>query len=144
MHLTNALREIVGLLNANGVEYVIIGGHALAWHGIPRYTGDIDFFVRTSLENARRIESAMHKFGFTPLTADPFTAENCIVTLGHPPNRIDIHTTIDGCSFDEAWAGKVAARLDGLPVHFIGKAEFIVNKRALGRKKDLADLEYIE
>ena len=120
---------------------MVVGAHALAWHGDPRFTGDIDFLVSPSPENARRVESAIHQFGFTALTAADFIAEDSIVQLGYPPNRIDILTSITGCTFDDVWAGKVEAKLDGLPVHIIRKAEFKLNKRASGRAKDLADLE---
>jgi hypothetical protein len=144
MHLAKDLKEFIALLNANEAEYVIVGAHALAWHGTPRFTGDIDFLVRPSPENARRVESAMHQFGFPALTASDFVAEDSIVQLGYPPNRIDILTSISGCSFDEVWAGKVRGQMDGLLVNFIGRTEFKTNKLASGRPKDMADLDSLE
>ena len=144
MPLPKDLREFIGLLNSNGVEYVIVGAHALAFHGMPRFTGDIDFLVRPSAENAACVVAALHQFGFKSLTVADFTAEDQIVQLGFPPNRIDVLTSISGCSFAEVWAGRKESTLDGQPVSFLGLDEFKKNKRASGRPKDLADLDSLE
>jgi hypothetical protein len=143
MRLQKDLREFIGLLNSHGVEYLLVGGYALAFHGAPRYTGAIDVFVRRTEENAARIERAIQAFGFASmgLGAGDFARPDAIVQLGQPPNRIDLLTSITGVGFEEAWAGRAAGDLDGLPVHFIGREAFLKNKRATGRTQDRADLE---
>ncbi len=123
-----------------------MGAYALAWYGLPRYTGDIDVLVRPSLENARRLELAIRDFGFASLglSAADFTEEYQVIQIGHPPNRIDLLTRLTGISFDEASAAHEAGEIDGIPVRFIGKEAFLRNKRATGRLKDLADAEALE
>jgi hypothetical protein len=144
--LQKDLKEFIELLNSHGVEYLVVGGHAVAYHGHPRYTGDIDFFVRPSLENAARVESALRAFGFvdSSLDASTFTEPNRVIQLGRPPFRIDILTSISGLSFEEAWSERVFSELDHVPVCFIGKRSLVANKRASGRPKDLADVEELE
>ena len=146
MKLQNDLREFIELLNSHAVDYLIVGGHAVAYHGYPRYTGDIDVFVRASRENALKLVAALAAFGFgqVGLDADTFTESEKVVQLGRPPNRIDILTSISGVSFETAWDGRIGADLDGVPVCFIGRADLVANKRAAARQKDLADLEEIE
>jgi len=143
MTLSKDLREFIESLNSHKVEYLIVGAYALAYHGSPRYTGDVDFFVRPTVDNAQRIETVLRAFGFASLglTARDFEERYQVVQLGHPPNRIDLTTGLTGVSFEEAWQAREAAELDGLPVHFIGRREFVKNKRATARLKDLADLE---
>lgn len=143
MRLQEDLREFIALLNAAGVEYVIVGAHALAYHGCPRYTGDVDILVRVSQENARKLEGVIIEFGFgeAALGAEDFLADDRVIQLGVAPNRIDLLTTVTGVTFEAVWEGKVEAELDGVPVHLIGKKQFIQNKKALGRPKDLADLD---
>jgi hypothetical protein len=144
--LQRDLREFIELLNSHAVEYLIVGGHAVAFHGYPRLTIDLDFFVRPDRENAGRLLAALDDFGFGQVGLDEstFTGPDKIVQLGLPPNRIDLLTGISGVSFEEAWPGRVAGQLDGLPVAFLGREELIKNKRASGRPKDLADLVEIE
>ena len=146
MKLTKDLREFIELLNSHHVEYLLVGGHAVAYHGHPRYTGDIDFLVRPSQENTRRLLIVLDEFGFGDLgiTLEDLSTEGKVVQLGMPPNRIDLITAITGVSFDQAWAGRVAAHLDGLPVSVLGRNELLANKRSSGRTKDLADLEELE
>ena len=143
MRLQKDLREFIGLLNSHGAEYLIVGGYALAFHGVPRYTGDIDLFVRASPENAARVERALTAFGFSSLglSANDFVRPSGVIQIGLPPNRIDLLTSITGVDFDEAWAGRAPGELDGIPVCFIGRADFVKNKRATGRAQDRADLE---
>jgi len=145
MKLQADLREFIELLNSHGVKYVIVGGYAVAYHGFPRYTGDIDFFIEVSQDNAERMSKVVAAFGFgsTGLTSRAFLEEGVIVQLGVPPNRIDIVTGLTGVDFDEAWASKVAAELDGIPVHFLSKDVLIKNKAATGRARDQADIEDI-
>jgi hypothetical protein len=115
----------------------------MAYHGVPRFTGDIDFLVASSPENAARIERALAAFGFGSLglSAKDFMIPGQVIQLGHPPSRIDLLTSITGVPFEEAWRERVPAELDGLPVHFIGREALIRNKRATARARDLADLE---
>jgi len=143
MRLAKDFREFVALLNSNHVEYVIVGGYALAFHGAPRYTGDIDILVRRSPENAARLETSLATFGFgsVGISAKDFLEEGQIVQLGYPPHRIDILTSISGVSFDEIWERRVHSDMEGLPVDFIDRQSFITNKRATGRTKDKADVE---
>jgi hypothetical protein len=140
-HLQSDLREFIGLLNSLKVEYLVVGGHAVAFHGHPRFTGDIDFFVRSTPENADRVLRALDAFGFGSLgiTAADLTEPSRVVQLGRPPNRIDILTSISGVEFESAWASRAPADLDGQAVNFIGVDELLKNKQASGRPKDLAD-----
>ena len=143
MPLQRDLKEFIESLNSHQVEYLIIGAFALAFHGVPRFTGDIDILIRRSPENAARIERVLVSFSFASLglSAADFIAADQIIQLGHPPNRIDLLTSITGVEFEEAWAGRVAAKLHEIPVSFIGKEALIQNKRATGRTQDKADLE---
>jgi predicted nucleotidyltransferase len=140
------LREFVGLLLSQGVEFLVVGGHAVAFHGYPRLTEDVDLFVRPSLENGTRIMKALELFGFgnVGLTAEDFTAPDRMIQLGRVPNRIDLLTQLWGLTFDEAWASRVPGDLDGLQVFVIGREELIRNKRATARTQDLADAEKLE
>ena len=142
MKLSKDLREFIELLNSRKVDYIIVGGHAVAFHGHPRFTGDIDFLLRPSHENAERLIGAVEAFGFSEmsLSLDDFTRPNTVVQLGYPPNRIDLLTSISGLDFDEAWSSRLGGELDGLPVFFLGWDALLKNKRASGRDKDLADV----
>jgi len=144
--LSKDLREFVELLNSHAVEYVVVGGHAVAYHGYPRYTGDIDLFIRPTEPNAELMLAVLDAFGFgdVGVTRDDFTTPGRIVQLGLPPNRIDLLTGITGVAFDEVWINRVPASLDGIPVSLIGREELLRNKRASGRAKDLADVEALD
>lgn len=146
MKLHKDLHEFVALLNSAGVRYVIVDGHAVAFHGHPRYTGDIDFFIERSEDNAARVEKVLRDFGFgqTGFQAKDFLEPESIVQLGRPPNRIDLLTTISGVTFPEAWANRVSGLLDDIPVSFLGRDDLLKNKRASGRPQDLADLSNLE
>jgi len=143
--ISNDLREFIELLNSHQVEYVLVGGHAVAFHGWPRFTKDIDFFVRPTLENGARIAAVLRKFGFdvAQLTPELFTEPKRNIQLGRPPQRIDILTWISGVEFDEAWESHETAELDGVPTNIVGKEILIRNKRASGRPQDLADLDHL-
>ncbi len=137
------LREFIGLLNSQNVEYLVVGGHAVAFHGYPRFTGDIDFLIRTTPVNARRVLRVLDVFGFGELgigERDLLEAGR-IVQLGQPPNRIDLLTSISGVDFESAWESRVQTTMDDQPVHLIGWDALVRNKRASGRQKDLADVE---
>ena len=143
MKLHKDLREFIGLLNSHGVDYLIVGGHAVAFHGYPRFTGDTDFFVRPTAKNAERLMRVLGAFGFGDIGLDigTFTLPDKVVQLGRPPNRIDLLTSISGVGFEAGWDSRVAAELDGLPVWFIGREALLQNKRAAGRIKDADDIE---
>jgi hypothetical protein len=136
-------KELLALFNAHDVNYIIVGAYALAFHGAPRYTGDLDILVRPDRENGNRIVHALENFGFGSLglTVDDFAVPDRVVQLGVPPVRVDIVTSITGISWDEARESCVPGRFGNVPVMYLGKDAFIRNKRALGRKKDLADAE---
>ena len=145
MKPTKDLSEFIGLLNYHRVEYVLVGGHAVAYHGYPRYTGDIDFLVRPSDANARLILLVLQRFGFTDagIEINDLTEAGKVIQLGLPPNRIDIVTGISGVSFDEVAQGCIEISIDCLSVPMIGRAELIKNKRATGRMKDMVDVEML-
>jgi hypothetical protein len=144
--LSSDFEELFAFFNARHVRAVVVGGHALAFHGHPRFTKDLDVFVDASADNAARIVEALNDFGFgaVGLTADDFTTFGRIVQLGVAPNRIDLMTSIDGVTFEEAWAGRSAGRFGAQPVWYVGRAEFIRNKRAAGRPQDVADIAALE
>ncbi|MFC1601193.1 nucleotidyltransferase [Candidatus Sumerlaeota bacterium] len=136
-------KELLELLNAHAVEFVIVGAQALAFHGAPRYTGDLDVYVRPSAQNAERIMAALERFGFgdVGLSASDFAAPDKVVQLGHPPVRIDLMTSLSGVTWDEVAGGAAQTSYGGVPVRHIGRQQFITNKKACGRQKDLADIE---
>ena len=143
MKVQKDFREFLELLNEHEVKFIIVGGYALAFHGAPRFTGDIDVFVKSDHENAKRILNALADFGFSSLdiTIDDFQDQNKVIQLGLPPVRIDLITSISGVTWEEADASKEPGLFGDVSVSYIGKKQFIFNKRASGRKKDLADLE---
>jgi hypothetical protein len=136
-------RDLLALFNKNNVDYVIVGGYALAFHGAPRYTGDLDILVKADRENAARILAALDAYGFGSLaiSIDDLSEPRKVIQLGFPPVRIDILTSITGVSWEDVHRDRVAASFGDVPVHFIGRRQFVLNKRAVGRKRDLADLE---
>jgi len=138
--------EFFACLTARGVRFVVVGGHALAYHGRPRYTKDLDVFVEPSAENAGRLLLGLADFGFgsLDLKAADVDRPGMVVQLGIAPNRIDLLTTIDGVSFDQAWNGRVVGRFGTESVPFLGRRELLANKRAVGRLQDLADIEVLE
>ena len=143
MSLSADSKEFIELLNSRGVEYVIVGAHSLAFHGHPRYTGDLDILVRPSQENAEKITAVISEFGFPESgfqTAD-FIEPDQIIQLGRVPGRIDLMTGITGVATSDAFATKVPAELSGVPVFILSKELLIQNKRAVGRPQDLADLD---
>jgi len=143
MEVQPDFRDLLELFNRHQVEFMLVGGYALAFHGVPRYTGDMDVFVRVSAKNAMRIMAALNEFGFgaAGLTTEDFLKENMVVQLGVPPVRVDIVTSLTGISWEEAYSNKVQGKYGNVPVFYIGRQEFISNKKATGRHKDLADLE---
>lgn len=146
MKLDKDLREFVESLLSRGVEFVVVGGHAVAFHGYPRMTEDLDLLVLPTRENGERIVYALADFGFASvgLTAEDFHGHDRIIQLGRAPNRVDLITRLYGVEVADVWQGRVAASLDGLAVWVISKGDLIRNKRATGRTQDLADAERLE
>ena len=141
--LPHEFKEFLKLLNAHGVEYLLIGGYAVAYYGYPRYTGDIDVWIAVSEANAAKVVAVVRAFGFdTPdLTQDLFTDPSCMVRLGREPMKIEILTTVSGLQFEEARQHAETVALDGVDVAIISLADLRINKQASGRPKDLADLD---
>lgn len=146
MRLSKDLREFLALLNSHAIDYVIVGAHSLAFHGRPRYTGDLDILVRSTTENAEKLIQLLHEFGFADSTirAADFTQPGQVIQLGRVPNRIDLLTSLTGVTSDDALETKTTAEIDGVPVFILSKEALIRNKRAVGRPQDLADLEVLE
>jgi hypothetical protein len=143
MEIQSDFRDLLALFNKHKVEYLIVGGYALAFHGAPRYTGDLDIFINASADNADRVLNALNEFGFgsAGLCVQDFSEPNKVIQLGYPPVRIDIVTSLSGVSWGEAFQNRVAGRYGEIAVHYIGRKQFVINKRTVGRKKDFADLE---
>ena len=143
MEIQKDFEELLELFNNHKVEYLIVGGYALAFHGAPRFTGDIDLLVKADSENAKRILSALEEFGFgsLKLSENDFTSPNNVIQLGAPPVRVDIMTSLTAVGWEKAQAGRVQGNYGNTTTYFISKPDFIANKTAMGRKKDLADLE---
>lgn len=137
----DVLREFV----AHQVVFLVVGAHALAVHGIPRATGDLDILVQAIPANAQRVVAALASFGAPiddlGISRDDFVRPDVVAQLGLPPYRIDILTSISGVEFDAAWADRVDGNVAGVNVPVLGRASFRKNKRASGRPKDLADLQ---
>ena len=144
--LSKDLSEFIHLLNQEGVNYLIVGAWAVGFHGRPRYTGDIDIFLRRDSENAERMMRVIQLFGFgnVGLTREDFLKRDFIVQLGVEPNRIDILTGISGVDFALAWEYRVSGSLGGLQVSFISRDLLLQNKRAANRAKDIGDIEILE
>jgi len=134
--------DFIELLNQHSVDYMIVGAHALAFHGRPRHTGDLDIWIKPSKLNASKLVNVLNEFGFSSLglTETDFLQENYVTQLGYPPLRIDILNAISGVEFNEAYKNKITGDVDGLNVNFINIADFIKNKEASGRQKDLSDI----
>ncbi len=146
VNIPKDFREFLQLLNRNNVRYLIVGGYAVAYHGHPRSTGDIDIFIESTKLNAFSILKALDDFGFSELgiTKDDLTAEDNIIQLGYPPLRIDILTSIDGLNFQEAWGNRIIEHIDDLSLNIICLNDLLKNKRSTNRKKDEADVEELE
>jgi hypothetical protein len=144
--LNSDFKEFIQLLNENQVKYLVIGGYAVAVHGHPRYTKDIDIWIEMTAENADKLLTALNQFGFGSLGLSPqdFQAPDQIIQLGYPPNRIDLITTPDGIDFDTCYTSKIEIIINDIPVQFIDLNNLKKNKKASGRLQDLADLENLE
>jgi hypothetical protein len=146
MRLDKNLREFIELLNSANVEYVVVGAHAVGFHGHPRQTGDIDFFLAINPQNAQSVMDVLVRFGLGSLglVAADFLVPDTIVQIGYPPNRIDLITGISAVTFAEAWASRVESTIDGVPVHLISYDLLLRNKLASGRPKDSGDAHHLQ
>ena len=144
--LNKDFREFIELLNDNEVRYLVVGGYAVAFHGHPRYTKDLDVWIGLSPENANKILDALIKFGFGSLglKSEDFLESDQISQLGYPPNRIDILTTLKDMNFEDCYNTRVEVEIRCLPINFIDIESLKKNKRATGRPQDLADVENLE
>jgi predicted nucleotidyltransferase len=146
--LNEDFRDLLEELLSAGVEFVVVGAHAVAAQGYPRATKDLDVWVRPSTENAVRVYDALGAFG-APLAmhgvvVEDFATPGIVYQMGLPPFRIDLLTRIDAVGFEEAWQGRLEQELDGLVVPFLGREQLLKNKAAAGRPQDLADLARLQ
>lgn len=142
MNLQKDIREFVELLLSRKVEFLLVGGYALAFHGAARFTEDIDFLVLVSPENAGKLADLIKDFGFGELglSKEDFLEPDQVIQLGRAPHRIDLLTGISGVGWEEAWSSRIEADFDGFLIPVIGKSALEANKQATGRPQDLADL----
>lgn len=138
--------EFLQLLNDNEVQYLVVGGYAFAVHAFPRFTNDLDIWIAANESNANRVLKVLQDFGFQELdvTIDDLIAPDKIIQIGYPPLRIDIMTSIDGVTFEDAWEQKVIGMYGKQSMSLISREHLIRNKRASGRKKDLRDLDDLD
>lgn len=143
--LPREFHEFLSLLSRHRVRYLVVGGYAVAYHGYPRYTGDIDIFIAISPRNAAALLKVFHDFGFAEgdLDAAVFQDRGQVLRLGREPMRLEILNQIDGVTFDECYAHRTRARLGGLAINFISCDDLLKNKRAAGRPKDQADVDVL-
>ena len=141
--LNQDFREFIQSLNDNGVRYLVIGGYAVAFHGHPRYTKDMDIWIEMSPDNAANMVKALDQFGFASLglQASDFLVPDQVIQLGYPPNQIDLLVTVSGVDFKSCYAARVETVMDKVRVNFIDLDSLKRNKAAAGRLQDLADLE---
>lgn len=145
METQKDFKELLELFNKHKVEYVIVGAYALAFHGCPRYTGDLDLLVKSDPDNAKKIIDTIREFGFESLnlTIEDFSSPGKVVQLGVPPIRINLITSLTALTWEQVESHKAKGEYGSIPVYFIGKTELIINKKSLGRHQDLADIESI-
>jgi hypothetical protein len=138
--------DMLDALSAAGAEYLVVGAHAVAVHATPRATGNLDLWIRATPDNARRVWRALVAFGapLNELTETDLATAGVVYQIGRAPNRIDLLTSITGVQFEEAWTHRIAADLEGRSIPVLGRVELIANKKAVGRLRDLADVEDLE
>ncbi len=139
-------RDILSIFNEQGVEYLVVGAYALAAHGLPRATGDIDLWIRRSEENARRVWESLARFGapLTNLSIKDLLMPDIVFQIGVAPRRIDILTSIAALEFEEARDRRMMVEVEGLQVPVLGREDLLKNKKALRREKDLGDIAWLE
>ena len=145
MTVNRDFRDLFAALNSAGAEFLVVGGYALAVHGHPRFTKDLDVWVRADLDNGPKVWQALHAFGapMGSLALQDLTAPGIVFQMGIPPNRVDVLTGIDAVTFQEAWVNRVESRYGDQPVGIIGLAELIRNKLATGRPQDAVDADVL-
>jgi len=143
IHLPPDFKDFLQLLNSHQVEYLLIGGYAVGYHGYPRATGDMDIWIAIHPQNAEKVVAALREFGFDlpELQVEMFLEEKQVIRIGTPPLKIDITTSISGVSFAECYAERIVETFDGIPVNVINLNHLKTNKKASGRLKDLTDLQ---
>lgn len=146
MRLDRDFSEFIACCIAREVQFLIVGGYAVAAHGHPRYTKDLDVWIWLHPDNAERLTGALADFGFGALELTPadFLEPDTVIQLGYPPKRIDILTSVDGITFEDCWPNRMMVRIDEVPVPFIDLASLRLNKAASARPQDLADLAALE
>jgi predicted nucleotidyltransferase len=144
--LSQDFREFIELLNSNEVRYLVVGGYAVAFHGYPRYTKDLDVWIYADPENVEKLIRALKQFGFGSLglTPDDFLTPDQVIQLGYPPNRIDLLTSFKGVDFKNAYESRVQTEIDGLLADFVDLENLKKNKASTGRPQDIADLENLK
>jgi len=144
--LNSDYRDILSAFIAERVEFLLVGAYALAVHGLPRSTGDIDLWVNASHDNAGRVIRSLERFGapLDQISVDEFVVPDSIVQIGVAPRRIDVMTSLDGLSFDTSWARRIEVEVDGIRIPVLGRTDQAINKRAVGRPQDLADAAWLE
>ena len=146
IHLPQDFRELLRLLNSKKIDYLVIGGYAVAFHGYPRATGDMDVWIAISKDNARKTVEALKEFGFdTPeLKEELFLKKGKNIRMGNPPLRVEFLTSIDGVEFGKCYKNKETVKIDDIEINFISLKDLKKNKKASGRHQDLADIENLE
>lgn len=146
MELPKDIREFLELLLSHEVEFLLVGGYALAFHGAPRFTEDVDFLIHASATNASRLEAVLAAFGFGDMgiTRQDFLEPEQVIQLGRPPNRIDLLTSISGVGWAQAWAERETVEFGGFQVGVLSRGLLIKNKLASGRPQDLADVARLQ
>ena len=146
MTLDKDFEDFIVLLNQHDVDYMVVGGYALAFHGKPRHTGDLDIWIDVSDDNAGKMVRVIEEFGMSSLGLErmDFLKGGVITQIGYPPLRIDILNEIDGVSFKEAYPNKLIIDVEGLPVNYIGLNDLIKNKQVSGRKQDISDVNELK
>ena len=144
--LNQDFKEFLKSLNDNEVRYLVTGGYAVALYGYPRYTKDLDIWIEPERENAEKLIVALEEFGFASLelSADDFLEPGTIIQLGHPPNRIDLLTTLSGIDFKRCFESRMATHVDDIVANFLDLENLKRNKQAAGRPQDLADLDNLK
>ncbi len=140
--------DFLRALTETGARFLVVGAHALAVHGVPRATGDMDIWLETTAENADRVWRALAVFGVPAeslgITPDDLVKPDVVIQVGLPPRRIDLLTGLSGLTFVDAWEDRVSHKIGSIDVDFLGRSSLLRNKRATGRLKDLADVEALE
>ncbi len=146
MELNRDFSELLSAFNARRARFLLVGAYALSFYGRPRTTGDLDLWIESTASNARRVFDALADFGAPTESISPadFTEPGTVFQIGVAPRRIDILTSLTGLRFETAWKSRRRARYGRIPIHLLSERDFVTNKRALGRTRDLADAEEVE